>query len=36
LIAVVTAGNGGWMDPPEPIHVRSGVGLVTVPKENKP
>ena len=31
LIASATAGNGGWVDLPEPITVRAGDAFIAVP-----
>ena len=34
-IASATAGDGGWVDLPEPIMVRAGGGFVAVPEVGK-
>lgn len=35
LIAAATVGEGGWVDLPEPLVVRSGEGFVAVPEEGR-
>lgn len=36
LLTTATVGEGGWVDLPEPIIVRSGEGFVAVPEEDNP
>lgn len=36
LLTTATAGEGGWVDLPEPIVVRCGEGFVAVPEEDNP
>ena len=36
LLTTATAGDGGWVDLPEPIIVRAGGGFVAVPEEDDP